>query len=239
MSRFDEPATKLEAPFNHFIVLSGEAGAGKDSTANVLIEQHNYRLISLSFEMKHFCMRAFGWTHDQMFGPSNLRNAPDPKWARPCPNCDRCGSVTCRNSGDPVPCPDCKGVGKINDNSPRRVLQLLGDEWGRQMIHPDIWTMTARPVLEKWLSMGQRIVINDARFENDRDNLASWFGAKRVDVRSASAKSDKAEWRKHASELSRPTDDQVEYVLQNDEEWPFPSLPSKVDSMLRILYGTT
>ena len=119
------------------------------------------------------------------------------------------------------------------------MLQLLGDEWGRQLIHPDIWTMVARPGLESLLTRGVRIVINDARFDNDRSNLADWFGAKRVDVRSANAKSDKAEWRKHASELSRPTDDQIEYGVQNDEEWPFPSLPSKVDLMLRTLYGTT
>ncbi len=235
MNRFDvlDKVTTM-APYKHFIVLSGEAGAGKDSTANVLVDHHGYRKVSLSDEMKRFCMCAFGWTHGQMFGPSSLRNAPDPKWARPCAHCRDTVQV---KPYAIVTCPKCNGEGKINDNSPRRVLQLLGDEWGRQMIHPDIWTMVARPGLENLLSQGTRIVINDARFENDRTNLTDWLGAKLVDVRSVNSKDDGAAWRKHASELSRPTDDQVHYVLHNDEEYPFPGLRARVADMLHALYG--
>ena len=238
MNRFDAlDRVSAMPPYKHFIVLSGEAGAGKDSTADILVDHHGYRKVSLSDEMKRFCMRAFGWTHEQMFGPSHLRNAPDPKWARPCGHCDATGCVVGENDGHPYPCPKCNGDGKLNDNSPRRVLQLLGDEWGRQMIHPDIWTMVARPGLENLLSRGVRIVINDARFDNDRTNLADWLGAKLVDVRSTFAKDDGAAWRKHASELSRPSDDQVHYIVNNDEEWPFPGLRARVATMLNTLYG--
>jgi len=229
--------------YQHFIVLSGEAGAGKDSTADILVERHGYQKVSLSDEMKRFCMRAFGWTHDQLFGPSQLRNIPDPKWARPCNLCEGSGRFQDDHPNqfgslpDPTACSGCEGSGKINDNSPRRVLQLLGDEWGRQMIHPDIWTMVARPRLEDLLSQGTRIVINDARFDNDRTNLRDWLGAKLVDVRSTLAKDDGAAWRKHASELSRPSDHQVHYVIHNDEEWPFKSLRYHVADMLHTLYG--
>lgn len=226
----------------HFIVLSGEAGAGKDSTADILVDHFNYRKISLSDEMKRFCMRLFGWTNDQVFGPSKFRNEPDPKWARPCPDC-RSGCKLCTGVIDPnrihvrEACKTCEGTGKINDNSPRRVLQLLGDEWGRQMIHPDIWTMAAREALAEKLYRGVRIVINDARFENDRTNLKSWLDASLVDVRTSVSKNDGAAWRQHASELSRPTDEQLDHVIQNDEEWPFPTLKDRVRDMLIKLYG--
>lgn len=235
MNRFDA-LNRVSAmpPYKHFIVLSGEAGAGKDSTADILVDHHGYRKVSLSDEMKRFCMRAFGWTHEQMFGPSHFRNAPDPKWVRPC---NQCGGKGTYQLEKVVKCTTCDGKGKINDNSPRRVLQLLGDEWGRQMIHPDIWTMVARPGLENLLSRGVRIVINDARFDNDRTNMADWLGAKLVDVRSSFAKDDGAAWRKHASELSRPTDEQVHYVIHNDEEWPFNGLRARVAGMLNTLYG--
>lgn len=222
-------------PYKHFIVLSGEAGAGKDSTADLLVDRFNYRKMSMSEEMKRFAMRLFGWSHEQLFGASHLRNAPDPKWARPCEACKATGFLVDLTTGDHRDCPDCD-KGKINDNSPRRVLQLLGDEWGRQLIHPDIWTMAMRPKLENLLSQGVRIVINDARFDNDRTNLRDWLGAKLVDVRSVNSKNDGAAWRQHASELSRPRDEDLDFILRNDEKYPFPNLPILVAEMLHCLY---
>jgi hypothetical protein len=226
---------------SNLIVLSGEAGAGKDSVADILVDSHGYEKFSLSTEMKVFCGKVFGFSDDQLYGPSNFRNAPDPRWARPCQVCSGkglrdayFGMVLKKQS---VFCDTCQGTGKINDNSPRRILQLLGDEWSRQMIHPDIWTMTARPLLEAKLAGGARIVINDARFDNDRANLAEWVGASLVDVRTVRKKSRKKTeaWRQHGSETERPTDDAVHRIIKNDEEWPFPSLPKRVEEMLHGL----
>jgi len=218
---------------HNFIVLSGEAGAGKDSVADILVDSHGYEKFSLSTEMKVFCGRVFGFSDDQLYGPSNFRNSPDPKWARPCPNCDATRPGNCFTHL----CDTCSGTGKLNDNSPRRILQLLGDEWARQMIHPDIWTMCARPVLEEKLAKGVKIVINDARFDNDRANLAQWVGASLVDVQSIRSKNRKntEAWRLHKSETERPADGAVHYVIQNDEEWPFPGLSMRVTEMLGAL----
>lgn len=222
--------------FKHFIVLSGEAGAGKDSVANILVEKHGYEKFSLSDEMKRFCKRVFGWSDDQLWGPSHFRNEPDPKWARPCSRCDGSGT----NHSFPIQgCSACEGEGTINDNSPRRVLQLLGDEWARQMIHPDIWTLSSKSRIESLLADGKRLVVNDARFHNDRWNLAMWFGAKRVDVRQSLRKQkveDNQRWRMHASEQDRPDDDFVEYIINNDEEWPFVNLAARVEEMLITCY---
>lgn len=215
-----------------FIVLSGEAGAGKDSVAKVLEEHHGFFMYSLSTSMKAFAGEVFGFTDDQLYGPSRSRNEPDPRWARPCPNCDATRPGNCFTHC----CDTCAGTGKLNDNSPRRILQLLGDEWARQMIHPDIWTMAARPHLERLLGAGKRIVINDARFENDRTNLHDWLGADRVDIQTPNKKKDGAAWRLHGSEMSRPSRTNLEYVLTNDEDYPFPNLDVKVQLMINSLY---
>lgn len=224
----------------HFIILSGEAGAGKDSVADILVDRHGYRKVMLSDEMKRFAGRVFGFTDEQLYGPSTMRNEPDPRWARPCPDCRGLGLTQLAEPGAPSSarlCKTCDGMGKINDNSPRRVLQLLGDEWGRQLIHPDIWTMSSRPMLEDLVAQGTRIVINDARFENDRANLASWFSGACVDVRTTRDRGSRREaWRLHASELSRPATEQLQHVIHNDEAWPFPSLSRLVDEMLLSLY---
>lgn len=222
------------------IVLSGDAGAGKDSLADIL-EDRGWKRYSLAGPLKRFAGDMFGFTDEQLYGPSSARNAPDPRWARTCPRCSgngmRAAAIGPVIVANRVFCEDCEGTGKINDNSPRRVLQLLGEEYLRQMIHVDALTMRARPDLEAMLARGESIVVNDARNDNDRNNLHAWLGACRVDVRTARKPRKKEKWRMHLSEMRKATDDQLEYIVQNDEEWPFPSLTSRVDEMLARLYG--
>lgn len=228
------------------IVLSGEAGAGKDSVAKVLVSR-GWHLFSLTDEAKRFAERVFGWDKERLYGPSSKRNEPDPKWARDCTNCGGRGTYehvpyTFSQYDDEITfqrrvCRECTGTGKINDNSARRVLQLLCCEWARDMIHPDIWTLSNVDKIKGYLDIGACLVVNDARFSNDRNNLASWFGAKRVHVTSTRPKKD-ADWRNHKSENDQPSDDQVEYVLNNgDETWPYDGMPARVNNMLECLYG--
>jgi len=226
---------------SRLIVLSGEAGAGKDSLAQLLCKEYGWELFSLAAPLKRFAGDMFGFTDEQLYGPSSARNAPDSRWARPCQRCKATGlrpaavgPVIVQNR---TTCEDCEGTGKINDNSPRRVLQLLGEEYLRQMIHVDALTMHARPKLELLLAAGHSIVVNDARNDNDRNNMHDWLGACRVDVRTGRVSKKTEKWREHVSENRKATDDQLEYIVQNDEEWPFPSLPAKMDAMLKVLYG--
>ena len=52
--------------------------------------------------------------------------------------------------------------------SPRRLFQLLGTEFGREMIHPDIWLMRAHLHILGLLEKGyRRICLSDVRFENE------------------------------------------------------------------------
>lgn len=52
--------------------------------------------------------------------------------------------------------------------SPRYLLQTLGTEWGRGLIHPDVWLMVLKRRLDLALDAGHlRFVISDVRFENE------------------------------------------------------------------------
>jgi hypothetical protein len=51
--------------------------------------------------------------------------------------------------------------------SMRHLLQTLGTDWGRKLIHPDVWVIAAARRIEDQLSQGRHLVIEDVRFENE------------------------------------------------------------------------
>lgn len=60
------------------------------------------------------------------------------------------------------PLPWCGG------KSPRELLQLMGTEFGREMVHEDIWAMrTMRAVVESRAAGLRGVVITDVRFDNE------------------------------------------------------------------------
>ena len=52
--------------------------------------------------------------------------------------------------------------------SPRRLMQTLGTEWGRDLINPELWLILAK---QRLLNFGPGMVIADVRFENE----AAWI----------------------------------------------------------------
>ncbi len=120
------------------IGLVGKAGAGKDTVARMIPFGVPH---SFASPLKEFCQRVFGWSNEQLWGPSELRSVPDPRYIRP--------------NGEPL--------------TPRYALQLLGTEWGRACC-PDIWPRLAlrdaRQILN--YSDGSSVVVfTDCRFVNE------------------------------------------------------------------------
>lgn len=54
-----------------------------------------------------------------------------------------------------------------NGHTPRSLLQTLGTEWGRKMIHPDIWVHITQARIGQALAVGDNVVIDDMRFPNE------------------------------------------------------------------------
>ena len=60
--------------------------------------------------------------------------------------------------------------------TPRRMLQTLGTEWGRETIHPEIWIRIARERIQLIQEMGgTNIVITDVRFDNEAEMILKIF----------------------------------------------------------------
>jgi|SRR5690606_32629235 len=57
--------------------------------------------------------------------------------------------------------------------SPRQLMQLLGTEWGRRQVHPELWLLLAGQNIANQLEIDQShyngVVIRDVRFENEAE----------------------------------------------------------------------
>lgn len=145
----------------NLIGMCGAAGSGKDTVADILVRDHGFVKIALADPMKRFCKEVFGFTDDQMWGPSSERNRPDPRFPQHVKShalkagvypyrCIGCGKsaegVTPRTFDAWAEGPCLKGY-----LTPREALQQLGTEWGRRM-YEDVWIKYALQTTEQILS---------------------------------------------------------------------------------------
>jgi hypothetical protein len=97
--------------------------------------------------------------------------------------------------------------------SPRELMQSLGTEWGRNLVHPELWLLLAEQNLE---FLGQihdtatGFVISDLRFENEAD-----FVRKRGGIVIHVLRPDATEVNPHVSESGIAIQDN-DLVLHND-----------------------
>lgn len=123
------------------------AGAGKDEAAKVLVE-HGFVSVAFADIMKRWCKELFGFTDEQLWGPSEERAKPDGRYRR----APRSPVATDRAMEDIRDITD-QEVLAINDGTfltVRYALQKLGD-WGRDC-YPDIWANKALEIAHKLLT---------------------------------------------------------------------------------------
>jgi hypothetical protein len=153
----------------HMLIgLTGKAGAGKDTSADYLVKQYGCVKIALADPLKRICKDVFDFSDDQLWGPSESRNAEDLRYPRTGEGGDLIGYLT-----------------------PRYALQQLGTEWGRDCYN-GVWIdyalRMANEVLTNQRSYGAKgglghgesggnyvytdtkfkgVVISDCRFMNE------------------------------------------------------------------------
>jgi hypothetical protein len=55
----------------------------------------------------------------------------------------------------------------LHGQTPRHAMQTLGTEWGRQMIHPDLWLRAWETHVSRQMPFGLTIIADDVRFRNE------------------------------------------------------------------------
>ncbi len=59
----------------------------------------------------------------------------------------------------------------------RRILQTLGTDWGRKLIHPEVWLRCWTGKVEAHLRAGRRCIADDMRFPNEAELIRQMGGA--------------------------------------------------------------
>jgi hypothetical protein len=111
----------------------------------------------------------------------------------------------------------------LDGATPRKMMQTLGTEWGREMIHSELWIRACQRRIQTAIDRGQSVVISDVRFRNEADAIRS-LGGKIVRVVRPDCTGDS-----HASEAEIPLI-VADYLLPN--EWGVRTLRSNTDYML-------
>lgn len=171
--------------------LHAAAGVGKDTAADFIIAEFGGEKVSLADPMKHLCRDVLGFSHQQLWGPSELRNQPDVRYTgdqRPA-SC-HVARVKLRERGGPwvsqvlphfgpdkqieafhalmVWLEDCL---RQTGLTARYALQTLGTEWGRAQ-DPNIWLLYADADAIRRDIKGY-VIIPDCRFINEAQFLHS------------------------------------------------------------------
>ena len=62
------------------IGITGQANSGKDTVASYFVNNHNFVQVALADPLKRLGSKVFEFTEEQLWGPSEYRNALDPRY---------------------------------------------------------------------------------------------------------------------------------------------------------------
>jgi hypothetical protein len=220
------------------IGISGLAGSGKDTCADFLVRNHDFVKVSFADPMKRICRDVYGFSFDQMWGPSEARNAPDERYQREHTwKAEHSGST---HVGDVDVCRCCNAVWSQSVTpcrlTPRFALQQLGSEWAR-VCYPSTWVDYALNVAKKLSVEGgynykaihglshdwhpgdenwtYGVVIPDVRFKNELEAIRAHGGKLiRVVRQNAGLKGSAGQHRSETEQLSMP-DELFDGVIVN------------------------
>jgi hypothetical protein len=141
------------------IGLIGAAGSGKTATRNILCMNIGVlKPLSFATPLKKMTHRLIenALPSGWQHSPAEYLDSPDLKNA-------------------PIPF--------LLNVTPRYLMQTLGTEWGRNIVHPDLWVALAAQRVERCLAStfagkdpGPKVVFDDVRYENEVDMIRMFGG---------------------------------------------------------------
>lgn len=224
------------------IGISGLAGSGKDTAADLLVRDHGFVKVVFATPIKEFCEWAFDFSHEQLWGPSSARNAEDFRyrilrnWRAARSRFDEralswlneigLGEKSLPAFGRWFNDLQVRSVVHGLPFSPRVALQTLGTEFGRTQ-DPDVWVKVA--LQDSDLNK----VLPDVRFKNEMAGIKQAGGHLIRMKRGEGLVGTEAAHRSEAEQLEMP--DSYFSVVIHNEAISLDELAAEVSRVYRSL----
>lgn len=138
--------------------LTGQAGAGKDTVAEILGRRYRVARFAFADQLRVECVSAWGVDLD-VFLRRDLRDVPQPALAL-----ERCSVGAFRAYA--------WELGQLGPLRPRTVMQRWGDF--RRSCDPDYWIQPLAPAIDHaWAVSADALVVTDVRFRNELAHVRS------------------------------------------------------------------
>lgn len=206
----------------------GFIGSGKGTVADILVNKKGFTKISFADSVKDATAAIFGWPRGLLEGDTDesreFREKKDEWWSE--------------KTGKHI--------------TPRNMLQLMGTEAGRDVIHPDVWVLS----VERKIGMYKNVVIPDVRFPNEMNFIQSMGGfvvrVKRGEDPEWYATALRANMDKDCDNSVRCQDLMVDHYKIHYSEWawighptdyqldnvgPLSSLEGDIEHMIKVFTG--
>lgn len=115
--------------------------------------------------------------------------------------------------------------------APRKAMQLLGTEYGRDMLRKDVWIRRAEMEIIKNQKAGRGVIITDVRFENEAEWLRAQPGAMLIYLKVPDLQQD--ERYQHASEAGIKFVDDFDKLVVNDKKTGLTPLFKGIDAIFQ------
>jgi hypothetical protein len=185
------------------IALSGLAGAGKDTVADLLVKRRGFVKVGLADPIKRQARELWSFSPDQLWGPSSARNAEDPRYPGLSPR------VVLQTIGSDVRRIDA-------DAWARRAVavasELLSDSGRCKLYDPAIGSYYDRVQSDP----ARGVVVNDLRYLNEAAAFRRAGGRVVRIVRAGAGLAGTAAQHASERELNEQPDSFFDAVIDND-----------------------
>lgn len=135
-------------PTSRLIAFAGRAGVGKSAASSLLINSFDYVPTKFAGPMKAMLTT--------MYEFAGLDSE----------------DITARLEGSLKEKPD----NILGGTSPRRAMQTLGGDWGRDAVREDLWVSLWKRDAQRKLQAGFSLVVDDLRYPNEADAIRDLGG---------------------------------------------------------------
>lgn len=156
------------------IALTGAAGAGKDTVADILVTHARFTKIAFADALRLEVAAAFNLGGNaSLLAARHTKELPQPELA--LKNCSDLDFIDMLASRDLPPAVTAEPW-LSRPRSPRQILQLWGTEYRRAQ-NPDYWTQRLSARVQQLQAAGEiRIVVTDLRFANEAAEIVHLGG---------------------------------------------------------------